>query len=75
MSALLTPFRPNSPTRHAPIPLKWTTAQFHAMCENGQFEGRRAMLINGVILEQGPMNPPHAKAATLSGYAIRDAFG
>ena len=75
MSALLTPVRPKSATWNAPIPLKWTTAQFHGMCESGQFEGRRALLINGVILEQGPMNPPHDKAATLSGYAFREAFG
>ena len=31
----------------------------------GVFEGRRAMLIDGVILEQGPMNPPHAITPTL----------
>ena len=33
------------------------------------------MLINGVILEQGPMNPPHAITLGLVEEAIRTAFG
>jgi Uma2 family endonuclease len=41
----------------------------------GIFEGRRAMLIDGVILEQGPMNPPHAITLGLVEEAIRTAFG
>jgi Uma2 family endonuclease len=41
----------------------------------GVFEGRRAMLIDGVILEQGPMNPPHAITLGLVEEAIRTAFG
>jgi Uma2 family endonuclease len=41
----------------------------------GLFEGRRAMLIDGVILEQGPMNPPHAITLGLVEEALRTAFG
>jgi Uma2 family endonuclease len=41
----------------------------------GLFEGRRAMLIGGVILEEGPMNPPHAVTLGLVEEAIRTAFG
>ncbi|HBI44609.1 MAG TPA: Uma2 family endonuclease [Planctomycetales bacterium] len=41
----------------------------------GAFEGKRAMLINGVILEEGPMNPPHAITLMLVEEAIRTAFG
>jgi Uma2 family endonuclease len=33
------------------------------------------MLINGVILEQGPMNPPHAITLGLVEESIRTAFG
>jgi Uma2 family endonuclease len=33
------------------------------------------MLIDGVILEQGPMNPPHAITLGLVEEAIRTAFG
>ena len=40
-----------------PRPLRWTCAEFHRFGDLGMFEGRRAMLIDGVILEEGPMNP------------------
>jgi Uma2 family endonuclease len=41
----------------------------------GVFEGRRAMLIDGVILEEGPMNPPHAITLELVEETLRVAFG
>jgi Uma2 family endonuclease len=41
----------------------------------GVFEGRRAMLIDGVILEQGPMDPPHAITLGLVEEALRTALG
>lgn len=37
-----------------PRPVHWSCAEFHRFSDLGMFEGRRAMLINGVILEQGP---------------------
>src|SRR4051794_30907200 len=40
----------------------------------GVFEGRRAMLIDGVILEEGPMNPPHALTLELVEETLRVAF-
>lgn len=58
-----------------PRPLRWTCAEFHRFGDMGVFEGRRAMLIDGVILEQGPMNPPHAITLGLVEEAIRAAFG
>ncbi len=45
------------------------------MGELGWFEGRRAFLLDGVILEQGPMDPPHANALELLDLAIRASFG
>lgn len=58
-----------------PRPLRWTCAEFHRFGDLGVFEGRRAMLIDGVILEEGPMNPPHAITLELVEVAIRTAFG
>ena len=58
-----------------PRPLRWTCAEFHRFGDMGVFEGRRAMLINGVILEEGPMNPPHAVTLGLVREALRTAFG
>jgi Uma2 family endonuclease len=55
--------------------LRWTCAEFHRFGDMGVFEGRRAMLIDGIILEEGPMNPPHAISLELVGEALRTAFG
>jgi Uma2 family endonuclease len=59
----------------APRNLLWTVDQFHYLGDLGMFEGRRAMLIDGVIVEEGPMNPPHRIALELSSEALRAAFG
>ncbi len=61
---------PSGPPRN----LLWTVDQFHALGDLGCFEGRRAWLINGVIIEEGPMNPPHAIAAAKTEDLIRDLF-
>ena len=53
----------------------WTVEEFHRLGELGIFEGRRAMLIHGSILEEGPMNPPHAIAIELVADALRSIFG
>ena len=52
-----------------------TVDQFHHLGDLGTFEGRRAMLINGVIVEQGPMTPAHRIALELSESALRGVFG
>jgi Uma2 family endonuclease len=58
-----------------PLVVWWTVEQFHHMGELGWFEGRRPFLLDGVIWEQGPMNPPHANALYLVGEAVRAIFG
>jgi Uma2 family endonuclease len=63
------------PASIGPRPLRWTCAEFHRFGDMGLFEGRRAMLIDGIILEQGPMNPPHAITLELVEEALRTAFG
>ena len=73
----MTTMSPPSPrtTAAGPRPVRWTCTEFHRFGDMGVFEGRGAMLIDGVILEQGPMNPPHAKTLGLVEEAIRTAFG
>src|SRR5271165_3014761 len=67
---------PSLPARLAgPRPVRWTCVEFHRFGDMGVFEGRRAMLIDGVILEEGPMNPPHAITLGLVEETIRIAFG
>jgi Uma2 family endonuclease len=62
---------PATPPRN----LLWTVDQFHYLGDLGMFEGRRAMLIDGVIIEEGAMNAPHRIALELSSEALRTAFG
>ncbi len=71
------PPRPAPPpgATFSPRPLRFTCAEFHRLGDSGLFEGRRAMLIDGAILEQGPMGPPHAIALELVDAALRLAFG
>ena len=45
-----------------PLAMRWTVEQFNQMGSMGWFEGRRPFLLDGVIWEQGPMNPLHANA-------------
>src|SRR5688500_3611296 len=80
MSATVTPPAPAGATTPPPAttwprPLRWTVALFHRVNATGVFEGRRPMLIRGVLLEQGPMNPPHAVALELVMDALRTVFG
>ena len=73
MTMLSFPSLQTGPT--GPRPVRWTCAEFHRFGDLGVFEGRRAMLIDGVILEEGPMNPPHAITLELVEEALRTAFG
>jgi Uma2 family endonuclease len=67
---------PSSPaTAAGPRPRRWTCAEFHRFGDLAVFEGRRVMLIDGVILEQGPMSPSHAITLGLVEQAVRRAFG
>jgi Uma2 family endonuclease len=52
----------------------WTVEQFNHMGDLGWFEGRRPFLLDGVIWEQGPMNPSHANSLYLMSEAIRAIF-
>jgi Uma2 family endonuclease len=62
---------PSGPPRN----MLWTVDQFHYLGDLGMFEGRRAWLVNGTIVEEGPMNPPHRIALELSETVLRAAFG
>jgi Uma2 family endonuclease len=57
-----------------PRNLLWTVDQFHYLGDLGVFEGRRAMLIDGVIIEEGPMDPPHAMGLLVATEVLRVVF-
>ena len=58
-----------------PRPHKFTAIEFDRLAGTGVFEGRRPFLLDGVIWEQGPMNPPHANGIGLAQFAIQAVFG
>lgn len=64
---------PAAPRRSSPH--RWTVAEFHRLCSLGLFAGRRPVLLNGVILEQGPMDSPHGNGVERTDSQIRLAFG
>ena len=39
--------------------LKWSIADYHRMIEAGIFQGRRAELLEGDIVEMSPIGPKH----------------
>jgi Uma2 family endonuclease len=73
MNATLTP--PPAPNYPRPLVPKWTVTEFHHMAGMGWFEGRRPFLLDGVIMEQGPMSPCYATALGLGMEALRSVFG
>lgn len=74
-AATITPPPATIPTYPRPLARRWTVTEFNHMGDMGWFEGRRAFLLDGVIMEQGPMNPAHADGLTLLDVALRAAFG
>jgi Uma2 family endonuclease len=64
-----------APRSRAARPVRWTVAEFHRLCNLGLFVGRRPILLDGVILEQGPMDSPHANGIERTDGIIRAAFG
>ena len=72
--ALLSP-PPWKPSGVSPQPRKWTVTEFDHLGSLGCFTGRRAFLLDGVILEQGPMDPPHGDALEVLNELVRVAFG
>ena len=58
-------------TTPVPVPLKWTVAEFHKHCSTPEMRAKRPYLINGVIWEQGEMNPPHAYVLTQAHSALQ----
>ncbi len=63
-----------TPTTRIPTPLRWTCDAFHDLCSTGVFSGRRAMLIDGVIITMALPNPPHNTSLGLTHDLLRAIF-
>jgi Uma2 family endonuclease len=58
-----------------PRPLRWTREDYYRLCAAGWFQGRRVQLIGGEIIEMPAQYDTHLAAITLTGDALRVAFG
>ncbi len=56
-------------------PLVFTRREYYALDGNNFFGDRRAQLIGGVVVEEAPMNTPHAVAVSLGLAALQAVFG
>jgi Uma2 family endonuclease len=63
-----------TPTSRIPTPLRWTCDAFHDLCRTGVFSGRKAILIDGVIITMARPNPPHNTGLNLTQDLLRAIF-
>ncbi len=59
----------------APARKSWTVAQFHWLWEQGLFDGRKAFLLAGEIIEMPIPGPVHNKGVGKVDYALKRIFG
>lgn len=52
----------------------WTLNEYYKMAELGFFEGKRAELIEGEVIEMTPMKSPHITGISLTGDVLRQVF-
>lgn len=57
-----------------PYHVCWTRDEYYKMDEIGLFNHRHVELINGQIMERGPLNPLCATAITIAGDRLRKMF-
>jgi Uma2 family endonuclease len=74
MSSVIAPLFGFEFSPWAPQPRRFSCAEFHQMGDMGWFEGRRAMLIEGEILEMPGPNPPHATITNKVDTTLRRYF-
>lgn len=74
MSTVIAPPRPAGSPSPDPNPRRWTVDEFHRLWEEGWFEGRKPMLLDGEILEMAIPNPPHDVSIGLTQEQFRRAL-
>lgn len=56
-------------------PFMFTRKEYYALGDNHFFRDQRVQLIGGVILQESPMNPPHATTVSLGQFVLPTLFG
>jgi Uma2 family endonuclease len=57
-----------------PGPKRWTVPEFHRLWEDGYFEARKAILLDGEIIDMPIPGPLHNKAVGKADYALKRVF-
>jgi Uma2 family endonuclease len=57
-----------------PQPLRYSVAEFHELRAKPEYENRRLILVEGVILEMPNPNPPHDASLLLAQHALAGIF-
>lgn len=55
-------------------PYRWSCDEFHQLGDEGWFEGRHVILVNGEILDMPVPNPPHDTSVGLADYRFKQIF-
>jgi Uma2 family endonuclease len=58
-----------------PQPVVFTRNEYHALDSAGLFRNQRVELVRGVIVQESPMNPPHATGVRLATIELVKWFG
>ena len=61
--------------RRTGAPFVFTRKEYYTLGDNHFFRGQRVQLIGGVVLQESPVNPPHATAVTLGQTVLPALFG
>ncbi|MHB1424358.1 MAG: Uma2 family endonuclease [Gemmataceae bacterium] len=64
-----------NPTIDYPRPYRWTREEFLQMIDLGWFQDKRVELIGGEVIEMASQYDLHLASITLTGDALRTAFG
>lgn len=82
MSAVLTPPRPTSgpsvatppPARSSLQPHRWTLRDYRALARTGLIDGKRTILLDGVIYAVPQANPPHNTSLGITHEILQRVF-
>ncbi len=76
MSVLTAPLKfGNKPATEPAQPQRVTVAEFHQQWEEGRFEGRKPMLLDGEVFEMPMPGPKHSMGIGLAQHVLTKIFG
>ena len=74
-TATLNPVQKQTAQPSSILMKRWTVDEYHNLSELGMFEGQRTHLVDGIILEEGPMRPEHCMVIEKLPFVVNAALG